>query len=121
GKVLQTFKGPPTPDTTMVYSVAVSATGRYALSGSSDGDRVVCLWDLNNGKEHDFLRGHKDAVYAVAFSAEGRYALSGGLDRTVRHIRQRRWDHPAVGSGNRQRVTTLSRAHRQGFGCRFFA
>jgi uncharacterized caspase-like protein len=55
GKVLQRFKGPQTvvatgePITTMVYSVAVSPTGIYALSGSSDGDNVLRLWDLRDG------------------------------------------------------------------------
>lgn len=84
GKVLHCFKGPQTPIASMVYSVAVSPTGRYALSGSSDADKVLRLWDLKERKEQDALRGHMDAVYAVAFSLDGRYALSGGLDRTVR-------------------------------------
>ena len=65
-----------------VNSVAVSADGRLALSGSAD--RTVKVWDLTSGQELRTLAGHADGVNSVAVSADGRLALSGSDDRTVK-------------------------------------
>ena len=68
--------------TDQVSSVAVSADGRLALSGSDD--RTVKVWDLTSGQERRTLAGHAHEVRSVAVSADGRLALSASYDRTVK-------------------------------------
>jgi WD40 repeat protein/serine/threonine protein kinase len=64
-------------------SVAVSADGRLALSGSvSDG--MVRLWELATGRELRRFKGHMSWVLGLAFSDSGRHALSASADGTVR-------------------------------------
>ena len=65
-----------------VNSVAVSADGRLALSGSSDS--TVKVWDLRSGQELRTLAGHAYGVNSVAVSADGRLALSGSGDSPVK-------------------------------------
>jgi small GTP-binding protein len=77
-----------------VNSVALSADGSRALSGS--GDNTVRVWDMASGKMLRVLEGHTGSVYAVALSADGSRALSGSGDNTVRV-----WD---VASGKTLRV-----------------
>ncbi len=62
----------------IVWSVAVSADGRRAVSGSYD--RTVKVWDLQSGAELHSLAGHSGRVMSVAVSADGRRAVSGGYD-----------------------------------------
>jgi WD40 repeat protein len=65
-----------------VYSVALSADGRLALSGS--WDKTLRLWNVANGHCIRTLKGHTHYVYSVALSADGRLALSGSHDKTLR-------------------------------------
>ncbi len=67
-----------------VASIAVSSDGRRALSGGSDADPAVLLWDLETGEVIQRLEGHGASVASVAFSPDERRALSGGWDGTVR-------------------------------------
>lgn len=74
------------PDTlkgsgSIMWAVAVTATGRRAVSGS--GDALVRVWDLDNGECVATLRGHTARVLSVAISANGRRAISGSGDGTV--------------------------------------
>jgi WD40 repeat protein len=73
---LRTFEG----HADGVTAVALSADGRFALSGSQDN--TLRLWDLATGNslrtlEHRF-------VTSVALSADGSRALSGSVDETLR-------------------------------------
>jgi len=78
----------------VVDSVAWSADGRRALSGSHD--TAMRLWDVETGRCLGVLEGHTSAVWSVVWSADQRRALSSGHDQTVRL-----WD---VGTGRCLRV-----------------
>ena len=66
-----------------VSAVAVSADGRFLVSGGDD--RTVRIWDLSTATEGGArLTGHQGEVHAVALRADGRLAVSGGEDGTVR-------------------------------------
>jgi WD40 repeat protein len=65
-----------------VCSVALSADGRWALSGSNDN--TLRLWEVRSARCHKILRGHTGHVNSVALSPDGRWALSGSHDKTLR-------------------------------------
>jgi len=65
-----------------VYSVAVTADGKYVISGGED--KTVRVWELATGKEVQRFTGHTDWVRSVAVTADGRYVISGSGDKTVR-------------------------------------
>jgi len=62
-----------------VTSVAVSASGKQALSGSWDGN--VLLWDIGSEKLLRKLEGGGDSVHGVAFLADGKTAVSASGGR----------------------------------------
>ncbi len=68
--------------TSWIRSVALSADGRHAISGSADN--TVRLWDLDAGRCTATLEGHAHSVRGVALSADIRRAISGSNDKTVR-------------------------------------
>jgi WD40 repeat protein len=72
---------------TILWSVAFSQDGKYAVS--VDEDKRVVLWDLQTGSEmrrfagdEDF-KGHEDAVYDVALSDDGARLLTASADRRI--------------------------------------
>ena len=65
-----------------VTSVALSADGRSAVSGSVDN--TVRLWEVSSGKCLSTFEGHTGQVTSVALSADGRWVLSGSMDKTLR-------------------------------------
>ena len=75
---VRTFAG----HTGIVHAVSLSADGKFAISGGSDG--TVRLWNVATGAEIWKGEGHSGAVLSVAFSADGSQAVSGGVDKTVR-------------------------------------
>ena len=68
--------------TAEVESVAVTADGRRAISGSND--RTVRVWDLESGQCLRTLEGHSLEVKSVAVTPDGRRCISGALDHTLR-------------------------------------
>jgi WD40 repeat protein len=62
--------------------VALSADGRWALSGSDD--KTLRLWEVANGRCVRIFEGHTDWVISVALSPDGRWVLSGSADKTLR-------------------------------------
>ncbi|MGD8776364.1 MAG: caspase family protein [Syntrophobacterales bacterium] len=58
-----------------VFSGAISADGRYLLSGSLD--TTMKLWEISTGREIRTFKGHPESVNSVAFSPDGQFALSG--------------------------------------------
>ena len=75
--LLRTLKG----HSNSVNAVAVTADGKWAISGSSDN--ILKVWDLTTGEEQFTLTGHSDSVYAVAVTADGKRAISGSSDKTL--------------------------------------
>src|SRR5262249_2682351 len=65
-----------------VHGIAWSPDGRYAVTGSRD--RVVSLWDVEQGRLLASLVGHSGKVHAVAFAPDGQRVVSGAHDGTVR-------------------------------------
>jgi hypothetical protein len=52
-----------------VFGAALSADGRYVISGGGDGK--IRLWDVGTGKEVRQLVGHAGGINALAFSPDG--------------------------------------------------
>lgn len=75
---IQRFEG----HTKAVNAVAISADGRFALSGS--GDNTLKLWDIEEGTCLRTFEGNTAKVESVALSADGRFAVSGGRDNNVK-------------------------------------
>ncbi len=71
-----------TRSTDVTQAIALSADGRYALSGGDD--RQLKLWQVNTGQCLYTLRGHEGEVTALAFSPDGFYVVSGSADRTLK-------------------------------------
>jgi WD40 repeat protein len=67
-----------------VTAVALSWDGRRRriVSGSRDG--TVKIWDLENGRQLDTLKGHLDAITCVAVTPNGRLVVSGSEDHTLK-------------------------------------
>ena len=102
GWCCRTFEG----HTSQVNSVALSADGRWALSGGSD--KNLRLWDVNSGKCIRILDGHTGRVTSVALSTDGCWGLSGSDDQTVRM-----WDVNSgkcirILDGHTDRVTSVA-------------
>jgi len=62
--------------------VAVSAYGRWIVSGSDDG--TVKVWEMESGRLLRSLEGHTGGVNAVVVSPDGRTIVSGSRDSTVK-------------------------------------
>ncbi|MFC1707227.1 WD40 repeat domain-containing protein, partial [Planctomycetota bacterium] len=65
-----------------ISSGALSANGRFAVSGSRD--RTLRLWDLETGGGLLTQTDRNAEVGPVALSADGRHALAGSVDGTLR-------------------------------------
>jgi small GTP-binding protein len=68
--------------TNQIHGVAISADGRWAVSGSAD--KTVRVWDVEMGNCLAILEGHSEPVYGVAVTADGQRILSGSFDNNVR-------------------------------------
>ncbi|KAF9415647.1 hypothetical protein BGZ76_004766, partial [Entomortierella beljakovae] len=78
GDSLRVLLGHDGPVECAVYS----SDGSVIVSGGSDKDKTVRLWDAKTGQCRT-LPGHSDRVTCVASSSTGQVA-SGSLDKTVR-------------------------------------
>jgi WD40 repeat protein len=54
------------------------------LLATASYDRLIKLYDVENGKELRTLRDHSDSVYGVAFSPDGKLLASVAADRAVK-------------------------------------
>ena len=87
--------------TAWVNGVALTADGRFVVSGSED--KTLNVWDLDTGQVIRTLEGHAEGVNGVAVTVDGRFAVSASRDETLKV-----WD---LGTG--QAVRTLE-GHTKG-------
>jgi len=78
GKNIQQLTNEDFNETTPTFS----PDGKTILSGSND--KTLRLWNKDNEKELQILKGHKHAVNSVVFSPDGTLAAAGVRDRTIR-------------------------------------
>ena len=64
-----------------VTSIAASADGRHALSGTESG--ILRIWELENDTEVAALSAHQSSVLTLAYSPVGNTALSGASDGEI--------------------------------------
>src|SRR5437899_2932345 len=70
-----------TGHTGSIESVAVSADGRHALTGSVD--RTAILWDAATGQMLRTFAGQTKSVRSVALSGDSKRVLTGSEDTTA--------------------------------------
>jgi len=75
---IRTFTG----HTNVLYSVAFSPDGKFALTGSHD--TTAKLWDVSTGTCIRTFTGHSHIVLSVAFSPDGTRVLTGSHDNTAK-------------------------------------
>src|SRR5690606_22913885 len=71
----------------VVQDVAISADGRFALSGSSDGS--VRVWELSNGAQEQIIEGNGGPtldIYSVDYAPDGTNIIVAGDDALIFQI-----------------------------------
>jgi WD40 repeat protein/DNA-binding CsgD family transcriptional regulator len=72
-----------------ISAVAISADGRFILSGSCADAEAACtsgeliLWDVQEQAEIRRMQGHSRGVTGIAFSPDGQTAISASADGTA--------------------------------------
>jgi WD40 repeat protein len=67
--------------------VALSADGRFALSGGAD--RALLFWETATGRCLNAFGGYGDPVHSVSLSADARHALAGAAQFLIRSGNER--------------------------------
>ncbi len=79
---------PPVPvrvlkiDGSTISSISFSPDNLTLASGSYD--RLVRLWNAQDGNLIDILQGHTNGIRVVSFSPDGLWLASGSVDNTIR-------------------------------------
>jgi len=63
--------------------ILASASGNHFSMFSGSRDKMVRLWDVNNGREIKTLKGHTNWISSVIFSPDGKILASASGDGTI--------------------------------------
>jgi serine/threonine protein kinase len=89
-----------------VRCVAISPDGQFLVSGGDD--RIVKVWNINEGEEIYTLIGHSGSVTSVAISPDGETLASGSADRTIKLWNLQTGQEIKTLSGDSHSVTCIS-------------
>ena len=78
------------------------------MSGSGLQDLTAIIWDVDNRKLLQQLRGHTDQIYALGFSPDNERAYSGSYDKTVKIWSVRDGKEIATLTGHKDKVQVLA-------------
>ncbi|GFH12149.1 WD_REPEATS_REGION domain-containing protein [Haematococcus lacustris] len=67
-----------------VTCLTVSSDGKLLASGSSVGDHIIRVWDMDTRKCKEFQEGHNLDVQSVAFNPDASILVSGSNDFTIK-------------------------------------
>src|SRR4030095_4428371 len=84
-----------------IRTVAVSPDGQLLASGGND--RVVRIWNAQNGTKVREMTGHERDIYTIIFHPSGQWLLSGDLDGKIKQ-----WE---VSTGNLVRTFEATALH----------
>jgi WD40 repeat protein len=90
----------------IVYDVAVTPGGKYAISGS--WDKTLRVWDIETWECIRTLTGHTDSVFALAVTPDGKYVISASKDKTLRVWDIETWECIRTLKGYEAAVTDLA-------------
>jgi len=80
GEVLRRFN---TISVSSIIAVAISPDGSRIISGSTDSENSLRIWDTNSGNVIDSLSENSQEITAVAFSPDGTQFATGSTDGRV--------------------------------------
>jgi ribosomal RNA-processing protein 9 len=66
-----------------VLALALSSDGKFLASGGRD--KLLRVWDADQGTVVETFQGHRDAVSALAFRQRSHALFSGSFDRSIKH------------------------------------
>lgn len=89
----------------IVNSLAISANGKYLVSGSQD--QTIRVWNLVTGELIHTLKSHRNGVYAIALSPNEEIIASGSADKTIKLWHLQTGELLATFSGHANTVTSL--------------
>ncbi|MFM5987737.1 MAG: WD40 repeat domain-containing protein [Sphaerospermopsis kisseleviana] len=90
----------------IVNSLAMSANGKYLISGSQD--KTVRVWNLVTGELMHTLKSHREGVYAVTLSPDEQIIASGSADKTIKLWHLETGELLGTFSGHADTVTALT-------------
>src|SRR5258708_6866403 len=64
-----------------ITGVALSADGKYVVTGSKD--RTAILWETASGRKVQSFSGHTQMVTGVAVSGNGKQVVTAAADKTA--------------------------------------
>ena len=84
GECVKKFKGPSLGASS---TIAISPDWTLLVIGSTISylkSNEVEIWDIENGRWRNILKGHTLAIHCIGISSDGKYILSGSDDNTLK-------------------------------------